>query len=161
MTRFATAVSTFALIAGLATTSPIAAEDGYSSNPSSMNESRSMDGSQGDTMMRAMQKARDIKLTSVYDADALDGAEVQATDGEVIADVERLVMDGNGNIIALIVDQNGWLDLSGREAILPIAFVRTEIDGADTDFVTMLSEEQLEVLPKYEESFYAADEIDS
>ncbi len=163
MTRFTTAVSTLALIGGLAAAPTLAADDGYSRDSSSMNESRSMGnrGAQhGDMMMRAMQKAEDIKLNSVYDADALDGAEVQATDGEVIADVERLVMDGNGNIVALIVDQNGWLDLGGREAILPVAFVRTEVDGADMDFVTMLNEEQLEALPKYDETFYD-DDMDS
>jgi sporulation protein YlmC with PRC-barrel domain len=78
----------------------------------------------------------------------LVGTNVVGTNGRDAGEVENLLIDGNGQVRAAVVEWGGFLGIGTREAVVPIEQLQF---GAAGERVRMeLNREQLEALPRYE-----------
>ena len=77
-------------------------------------------------------------------------------DWDEIGEVEDVIFSRDGQVIGLVVDVGGWLDLGGDSFVVDLRDLRVvgEEDG-DVDFVTRLSQAQIEQMPRApEESWF-------
>lgn len=75
---------------------------------------------------------------------------------EDIGEVEDIVISADGQMIGLVIETGGWLDIGDEDVILDFSEVRFAGDYAGGDFslVTRMSQEQLEALPQADEGYY-------
>lgn len=75
---------------------------------------------------------------------------------EEIGEVEDIVISADGQMIGLVIETGGWLDIGDEEVVLDFNEVRLAGDyvGGDFSLVTRMSQEQLEALPEANEGYY-------
>jgi sporulation protein YlmC with PRC-barrel domain len=67
--------------------------------------------------------------------------------GEKIGEVEEVLMDTTGKVVAVAVEAGGFLGIGDDDVIIQLDQLRLE----NKQLVTALSKEQLEALPKWED----------
>ena len=76
------------------------------------------------------------------------------TDLDQIGEIEDIVLDQSGQMIGIVAEVGGFLDIGDKHVMVPVEDLRlTPVDDQTFSYVTRLSEEQLEELPSVDESF--------
>ena len=76
------------------------------------------------------------------------------TDYRQIGEIEDIVLDQSGQMIGIVAEVGGFLDIGDKHVMVPVEDLRlTPVDDQTYSYVTRLSEEQLEELPSVDESF--------
>ena len=77
------------------------------------------------------------------------------TDLNQIGEIEDVVLDQNGQMIGIVAEVGGFLDIGEKHVMVPVEDLRlTAVDDTSYSYVTRLSEEQLEELPSVDEGFF-------
>jgi len=108
--------------------------------------------------------AASTMAVGAYSAEDLIGGTVVGSDGEEIADVDDLVIDGNNQIVDVLVNVGGFLGLGEKVVALDVNQLDVSHDeDGDTLIVTSLTKEDLEGMADYEASadYRLQSEIDS
>ncbi len=105
------------------------------------------------TSPEATPRAADEALTAerggAVTADALVGADLVGTGGEVIGQVEELVMTPEGEVSAVVVEVGGFLGIGARRVALPFDSVRMRGVGEDAALQTDYTREQIEAMEEH------------
>jgi hypothetical protein len=123
-----------------------------------------------DAQMADMIRTRDITGGPIYStgADFYDEANWMATDPmeaemdggtyafdegyDNIGSIEDIVLDRSGQMIGIVAEIGGFLDIGDKHVMLPVEDVRlVAVDDQSYSYVTRLTEEQLEELPGVDE----------
>ena len=122
----------------------------------------------GDMEMADLIRTRDITGGPIYStgdelydeaawtaADpSMDGYEPMGYDENYdnIGSIEDIVLDQSGQMVGIVAEVGGFLDIGDKHVMLPVEDVRlVAIDDAEYSYVTRLTEEQLEELPDVDE----------
>ncbi|WP_175484795.1 PRC-barrel domain-containing protein [Jannaschia pohangensis] len=74
---------------------------------------------------------------------------------EQIGEIEDIVLDRNGQMIGIVAEVGGFLDIGDKHVMLRVDDVRlVPVDDKTYSFVTRMSEEQLEEMPSVNEAWY-------
>ncbi len=66
-----------------------------------------------------------------------------------VGEVEDLLMSRDGEVIGLVVETGGWLDIGDDEYVIDLRDVRVVDDGRGViNFVTRLSQDEIEQMPE-------------
>lgn len=72
-----------------------------------------------------------------------------------IGEIEDLVLDTEGQIIGIVAEVGGFLDIGDKHVVIPVDNLRlTAVDDATYGYVTDYTEEQLEELEGVDEGFW-------
>lgn len=72
-----------------------------------------------------------------------------------IGDIEDILLDKNGQMVGILAEIGGFLDIGDRDIIIPIENVRFSTSGErEYHFVTNMSEAELEALPEVDEDMW-------
>jgi hypothetical protein len=112
-------------------------------------------------------RTRDITGGPVYsvaaDYDEATWMDMEATpytadtiaDYDQIGEIEDVVLDTSGQMVGLVAEVGGFLDIGDKHVVVPVEDLRlVAIDDRTYQYVTRLSEEQLEELPGVDEGFW-------
>jgi hypothetical protein len=79
----------------------------------------------------------------------LIGTNVYGTNGREAGEVRNLLIDGNGQVRAAVIEWGGFLGIGEKEAMVPID--RLQLGSGNNDRVTLaMTREELEALPRYD-----------
>ena len=77
------------------------------------------------------------------------------TDFRQIGEIEDIVLDQGGQMIGIVAEVGGFLDIGDKHVMVPVEDIRlTAVDDTSFSYITRLSEEQLEELPSVDEGFF-------
>jgi hypothetical protein len=79
--------------------------------------------------------------------DRIDDMDVYGANGEKIGEVDEVLMNAAGQAVAVSVEVGGFLGIGGREVIVSLDQLRLEGER----FVTSLTKEQIEALPRWDD----------
>ena len=108
-------------------------------------------------------RSRDITGGAVYTFneavdEGWDTASVYDQRGEdwnEIGEIEDVILSRDGQMIGVIGEIGGFLDIADKHVIIPVENVRlVAVDDRSYAIVTQLSEEELEALPSVDEGFW-------
>ena len=111
-------------------------------------------------MEGALIRSRDITGGTIYTMNAADWddtAEYTAVgaDWADIGEIEDIVLDKSGQMIGIVAEVGGFLDIGDKHVVIPVENVNlVAVDDQTYSYVTMYSEEQLEELPSVDEGFW-------
>ena len=110
-------------------------------------------GEQYATAIRADEAigAEVYSMNDSYDENAwLDDGYWDAVDEgwENVGEVEDIIISRDGQVIGLVVETGGWLDIGDENYVIDLRDVRMMGQGDDIDFVTRLSQAQMEAQPR-------------
>lgn len=99
---------------------------------------------------RLMEVEDEQKVVEIFDrrVDEIDDMDIYSATGEEVGEVEDLLMDEQGQIVALTADVGGFLGVGAREVMLRLDQVTLE----DDRLVVQMTEEQLEQLPEWQDA---------
>jgi hypothetical protein len=69
-------------------------------------------------------------------------------DWENVGEVEDIIISRNGRVIGLVIETGGWLDIGDENYVIDLRDLRMVGEGDDVDFVTRLTQEQMEAQPR-------------
>jgi hypothetical protein len=77
------------------------------------------------------------------------------TDYRQIGEIEDLVLDEGGQIVGIVAEVGGFLDIGDKHVMLPLEDLRlVPVDDRSYTYVTRYTEEQLEELEGVDEGFW-------
>ena len=77
------------------------------------------------------------------------------TEWNSIGEIEDIVLDSSGQMVGIVGEIGGFLDIADKHVVIPVGDVRlVPVDDRSYAFVTRMSEEQLEELPEVDEGFW-------
>lgn len=79
--------------------------------------------------------------------DELDDMDVVNGAGETIGEIEEVLADAQGNVVAVTVEVGGFLGLGEREVVVSTEHLELQGDR----FMSALTAEQLEALPRWDD----------
>lgn len=71
-----------------------------------------------------------------------------------VGDIEDVLFDRNGQIVGVLAEIGGFLDIGDRDVILPLENVRFAGSGGTIHYVTNLTEDELNNLPEVDEDMW-------
>ncbi|MEX2630370.1 MAG: PRC-barrel domain-containing protein [Tistlia sp.] len=91
----------------------------------------------------------DARMVEAYGVSVgqLDDMDIYSAAGEEIGEVDEVLMDGDGNIVALVAEVGGFLGIGDKEVVLQLDQVQMRGDRLTVD----MTEEQLEQLPEWKD----------
>ena len=135
-------ITTLSLALGLVGGSALA--EAHTMNTDNLIRSRDITGGEVYTTANPMNDAD-------WDAMQLDGV---GSDWNDIGEIEDIVLDQNGQMIGIVAEVGGFLDIGDKHVMLPIEDVKlTAVDDGSYAVVTRKSEEELEEMQGVDESF--------
>ena len=107
-------------------------------------------------------RSRDITGGSIYTWDAADdegwsSAEYDevGTDWNEIGEIEDLVLDKDGQLVGVVAEVGGFLDIADKHVLIAIKDVRlVPVDDREMVLLTRMNEEEMEQLPSVNEGFW-------
>lgn len=87
---------------------------------------------------------------SIIDVDALeeiDDIEIVTADGEEIGEIDDVLIDPSGRVVAVVVETGGFLDIGDRELL----FALDQLSFRDGDYVTTMTRAEVEAMPEYDD----------
>ncbi|MGR3435752.1 MAG: PRC-barrel domain-containing protein [Shimia sp.] len=107
-------------------------------------------------------RSRDITGGEIYSVSMDDatwdmdlGYDDYARDWDQIGEIEDIILDRAGQMVGIVGEIGGFLDLGDKHVLLATPDVRlVPVDDTSYVYVTRLSEEQLEELPSVDEGFW-------
>lgn len=85
-------------------------------------------------------------LLDVATLDEMDDADVVASDGTEIGDIDEILIDESGRVLAVVVKVGGFLDIGDEELV----FALERLTYQNGDYVTELPPEEIQALPRYD-----------
>lgn len=79
--------------------------------------------------------------------DDVDDMEIYSANGDEIGDVEEVLMDADGKMVALVAEVGGFLGIGEREVMLRF----DQVEQRGDDLVVDMTEEQVEQLPEWDD----------
>nr|WP_299650264.1 PRC-barrel domain-containing protein [uncultured Jannaschia sp.] len=77
------------------------------------------------------------------------------TDYAQIGEIEDIVLDEGGQMVGIVAEVGGFLDIGDKHVMVPVEDLRLEaVDDQTYSYITRLSEEQLEELPSVDEGWF-------
>ncbi len=76
----------------------------------------------------------------------IEGIAVRNADGEQIGEIEEVLVDGSGRIVAVTVEIGGFLGMGDEELILTLDDLAWRGDGYDLD----LTSDEMQSLPRFD-----------
>ena len=77
------------------------------------------------------------------------------SDWENVGEVDDIIISRNGQVIGLVVETGGWLDIGDENYVIDLRDLRVVGEGEDIDFVTRLTQAEMEAQPRApEESWF-------
>ncbi|MEX0311119.1 MAG: PRC-barrel domain-containing protein [Tateyamaria sp.] len=131
---------------------PMALAEGHSST-----ELKSIDMTE---MEGALIRSRDITGGNIYTMDeATWDATAEYTEIDTnwvnIGEIEDIVLSKDGQMIGLVAEVGGFLDIGDKHVVIPVENVSlVAVDDETYSYVTRYTEEQLEELPSVDEGFW-------
>ncbi|MEM8849029.1 MAG: PRC-barrel domain-containing protein [Pseudomonadota bacterium] len=118
--------------------------------------------------MSELIRTRDItggpiySISPVYDEDAWANADDASWDAmnwqenhAQIGEIEDIVLDENGQMVGIVAEIGGFLDIGDKHVVVPVADLRmVPVDDTSFSYITRLSEEQLEQMDGVDEGFW-------
>lgn len=91
----------------------------------------------------------EAKVVEVFDrrVDEVEDMDIYSATGDEVGEVEDLLMDDQGRIVALTADVGGFLGVGEREVVLQL----DQVTLADDRLVVQMTEEELEQLPEWQD----------
>ncbi|CUH30327.1 PRC-barrel domain protein [Jannaschia seosinensis] len=75
------------------------------------------------------------------------------TDYDQIGEIEDIVLDQGGQMIGIVAEVGGFLDIGDKHVLVPVEDLRlVPVDDTSYSYITRLSEEALEELPSVDEA---------
>lgn len=75
------------------------------------------------------------------------------SDYEQIGEIEDVVLDQGGQMIGIVAEVGGFLDIGDKHVLVPVEDLRlVPVDDTSYSYITRLSEEQLEEMPGVDEA---------
>ncbi|MGB3406521.1 MAG: PRC-barrel domain-containing protein [Jannaschia sp.] len=101
-------------------------------------------------------------ISSVYDEstwtntdDASWDAMNWADDYAQIGEIEDIILDSDGQMVGIVAEVGGFLDIGDKHVMLPVDEVRlVPVDDTSYSYVTRMSEEQLEEMESVDEGWW-------
>jgi hypothetical protein len=88
-------------------------------------------------------------------AGSMDAFDVNSDGVNQIGEIEDVVLDRQGQMVGLVAEVGGFLDIGDKHVVVPVEDLRlVAVDDRTYQYVTRLSEEQLEELPGVDEGFW-------
>ncbi|MGE0666484.1 MAG: PRC-barrel domain-containing protein [Sphingomonadales bacterium] len=85
-------------------------------------------------------------VTSVgMNVDSLEELDVVGANGEEIGDVEEVLADSSGKVVAVVVEYGGFLNMGEKEAV----FMLDKLKLQNGKLVTTMTKGELEALPNW------------
>lgn len=106
---------------------------------------------QGELQMKELRKLDDDNQTARWNnltVDQLEDMNIVNVDGDRIGEVEEVLADLDGNVVAITAEVGGFLGIGDKEVIVSL----DEFELRDDELVTSLTKEQLEALPRWEDN---------
>ena len=76
-------------------------------------------------------------------------------DTNQIGEIEDVILDRNGQMVGIVAEVGGFLDIGDKHVMVPIDDLRlVPVDDRSYSYVTRLTEEQLEELPSVDEAWF-------
>ncbi len=94
--------------------------------------------------------AEDRLASDAMTADALTGAPTFDANDKMIGEVSDIVMDGDGDVNAVIVDVGGFLGLGAKPVALQLGDVSIKDQEGQLRLYTMMTEAQMSAMPAYQ-----------
>jgi hypothetical protein len=92
---------------------------------------------------------------SGYDDGSWDAVDWNADGFNQIGEIEDVVLDRQGQMVGLVAEVGGFLDIGDKHVVVPTDDLRlVPVDDRNYRYVTRLTEEQLEELPGVDEGFW-------
>ncbi|GGD09828.1 PRC-barrel domain-containing protein [Aquisalinus flavus] len=85
------------------------------------------------------------------------GADVIGEDGEVVASVDDVIVDADGNAQMLVLSSGGFLGLGDKQITVDFAQASIEMDEDEARFVTSLTEDGIDGATEFDEAALGAD----
>ncbi|MEM7709313.1 MAG: PRC-barrel domain-containing protein [Pseudomonadota bacterium] len=77
------------------------------------------------------------------------------TDYNQIGEIEDIVLDQDGQMIGIVAEVGGFLDIGDKHVMVPVEDLRlVPVDDATFSYVTRLTEEQLEEMEGVDEGWF-------
>ncbi len=109
-------------------------------------------------------RTRDITGGNIYRMDVelndsmWDGNEVYDSvdaDWNTIGEIEDIVLNKDGQMIGIIAEVGGFLDIGDKHVMIPVENIRlTAVDDQTYGYVTNKTEEELEAMEALDEAFW-------
>ncbi len=109
-------------------------------------------------------RTRDITGGNIYRMDVelndsmWDGNEVYDSvdaDWNTIGEIEDIVLNKDGQMIGIIAEVGGFLDIGDKHVMIPVENIRlTAVDDQTYGYVTNKTEEELEAMEAVDEAFW-------
>lgn len=77
---------------------------------------------------------------------AIDDAEVVTTDGTEVGEIDDVLIDPAGTPMAVVVEVDGLLGVDDQDVV----FALSELTFAEGNYITALSETEIEGLPRHD-----------
>lgn len=122
------------------------------------NPSTDMAGMKGELI-----RTRDITGGNIYSMSVADdegwdsptGYEAVGDDWNDIGEIEDIVLDRSGQLVGIVGEIGGFLDIADKHVMIPVDNVRlVPVDDRSYSYVTRMTEEELEALPEVDEGFW-------
>jgi hypothetical protein len=81
------------------------------------------------------------------DVDTLEDTDILDASGEVIGEVDEVLMDGSGRIVAVSAEVGGFLGLGDREVVMDLGMLTRRGDGLAVD----MTQAEVEALPAWDD----------
>lgn len=104
-------------------------------------------------------RTRDITGGDIYtlaEGEAMgDSYDMVDTGWNDIGEIEDVILDRSGQMIGIVAEVGGFLDIGDKHVVIPVSNVRlVATDDRTYSYVTDMSEEMLEELPGVDEGFW-------
>ncbi len=109
-------------------------------------------------------RTRDITGGNIYRMDVelndsmWDGNEIYDSvdaDWNTIGEIEDIVLNKDGQMIGIIAEVGGFLDIGDKHVMIPVENIRlTAVDDQTYGYVTNKTEEELEAMEAVDEAFW-------
>lgn len=133
--------------------------ESHAAKSDDMTEMKSVDMTE---MTGQLIRSRDITGGTIYtmnEADENWGMNTEysevSSDWENIGEIEDIVLSKDGEMIGIVAEVGGFLDIGDKHVMIPVENVRlVAVDDETYSYVTRYSEEQLEEMEAVDEGFW-------
>lgn len=100
--------------------------------------------------IRDLRSLEDIRVPRLgISVGRLEHMDIIGPDGEEIAEVDEILIDRSGNVVAVVAEYDRFLGLGDREVVMDLRHLALQDDR--DDLVTTMTQEELESLPEWDD----------
>jgi len=85
-------------------------------------------------------------VIDVNELEEIEDVDVMNADGEEIGEIEEVLIDGSGQIVAVTVEIGGFLEIGDEELVMALDDLTWREDG----FVVDLTPDEMQSLPRFD-----------